>query len=68
MFIKIYSRDLNLLDVAIKTLYRSKVLVDYGPVVHTQPGFYQQIRVKCDESSLKGLLKKNFKKEVIVVK
>ena len=68
MFIKIYSRDLGLLDVAIKVLYRSKVLADYGPVVPTRPGFYQQIKVKCDEPTLKVMLKKNFKKEVIVVK
>jgi len=68
MFRKLQTRDSSLLDIALKVLYRAKVLADYAPPIHENDQFTQVIRVKCDDQTLTNLMRTNFKKRITIIK
>ena len=68
MYRKLYSQQAQDLDVALRLLHASKVLLDYAPIFPEAGGFSQIVRVKCDDAALSNLISKKFKKKIKIIK
>lgn len=61
----IFTQDAALIDVALKMLFKGKVLLDYSPVQRRNNQSHVTVKVKCDDDALRKLLIR-LKKSVVV--
>lgn len=68
MIRKIVSTDLVLLQTALRFLQQNKILLDYALPTQEAGRYTQIIRVKCDDTTLNGIIQKKFKKQIRILK
>lgn len=68
MFVKLFTRDLNVLNAIVQFMHLRKVLLDYSAPIAEQGGFTQLVRFKGDEATLTSLLRPRFKKNFAIIK
>ena len=56
------------LDLAIKVLFRERVLLDYSPITKVRDASALAINVKCDDTALSRIIQNIFKKSIIIRK
>ncbi len=61
----IFSQDPALIDIALKMLFKGRVLVDYSAIEKINNRHRISVRVKCDDDAL-GKLLIRLKKSVVV--
>lgn len=56
------------LNAMLRILFRKKILVDYSPITKVRSASSIAINVKCDDAMLTDIIKRNFKKSIIIRK